>query len=99
MRTDINNIKDEVRNQKDNAKADVREAASHLRAVVGNVQDKLLEFAHDAGAKVSDLVHNGRDKFYDARDQYIDRVREKHVQNNIMTLGAGVLLGLLLRRR
>ena len=36
---------------------------------------------------------------YEARDEYLDRIREKPVQTGLITLGVGLLLGLLLRRR
>jgi ElaB/YqjD/DUF883 family membrane-anchored ribosome-binding protein len=83
----------------------VERAADHVEASLHHATDKVAAGAHRASDKFADASERGRaayDATMDHADEWLDQVRdyvrEKPVQAVAIALGAGWLLGRLLRR-
>ncbi|MBD8874598.1 DUF883 family protein [Rhodanobacter sp. DHB23] len=83
----------------------VGRAADHIEASLHRATDKVAAGAHQASDKFADASERGRaayDATMDRADEWLgqvrDYVREKPVQSVAIALGAGWLLGRLLRR-
>jgi ElaB/YqjD/DUF883 family membrane-anchored ribosome-binding protein len=83
----------------------VERAADHVEASLHRATDKVAAGAHQASDKLADASERGRaayDATMDRADEWLDQVRdyvrEKPVQAVAIALGAGWLLGRLLRR-
>lgn len=80
-------------------------AADHVEEGLHKATDKAAHAANRATDKVSDAAERGREAYGKARDradewldEIRDYVREKPVQSVAIALGAGWLLGRILRR-
>ena len=100
------NINNRTENAIDNAKssartaeANIRDAAGHVRAIGGTVQDNLRDFAYEAGQRVNDYVSAGRERAQHVAEDYADTVRERPIQTSLIALGLGVIVGIFLNRR
>lgn len=83
----------------------VERAADRVEQGVHRATDKAADAAHRAGDKATDFSERGRelyDETMDKADAWLDQardyVREKPVQSVAIALGAGWLLGRILRR-
>lgn len=83
----------------------VERAADHVEASLHRATDKVASGAHHASDKIADVSERGRaayDATMDRTDEWLeqirDYVREKPVQSVAIALGAGWLLGRLVRR-
>ena len=72
-------------------KNDVRDGASNLR-------DDLQNAANRTGRSVREFFHTASDEFNHAADSVTTQIRHKPVQSSLIALGAGFILGALLRR-
>ena len=62
-------------------------------------KEELRAKAHEAGSKVRALYDHARDDVTHAAETVEGHIHDKPVQASVIALGAGLLLGLLLRRR
>jgi hypothetical protein len=60
--------------------------------------ESLNDAAHNAGRKVRGMLHTASDELTHARDYMGAEIRTNPVRSSVIALGAGVLLGALLRR-
>jgi len=60
---------------------------------------ELTAKAHDAGTKVRALYDHASDEVHDLAHTVEGHIQKKPVQASLIALGAGLVLGLLLRRR
>lgn len=88
-----------------NTKDTVDRAADRVEESLHHATDKVAGSAHRASDKAADLGDRGRevyDQTLDRADAFLDQardyVREKPVQSVAIALGAGWLLGRILRR-
>jgi ElaB/YqjD/DUF883 family membrane-anchored ribosome-binding protein len=81
-----------LREQTTKVKEDVRELGRLGREVS---QEKFEQCCESTGG----FVDKGRDKVQVVEDKVVTYVREKPVKSLAMAIGAGALLGFLLRRR
>ncbi|BFI97459.1 MAG: hypothetical protein RSP_29690 [Rhodanobacter sp.] len=98
-------IKQATSNAVAGTKDAVNRAADHIEASLHRATDKAAAGAHQAGDKLADASERGRaayDATMDRADEWLGQmrsyVREKPVQSLAIALGAGWLLGRLLRR-
>ena len=88
--------------EKDNAKADLDQAKRTAKndgiALANAAADDLSEMAHRAGRKVRSYYNAAADEIGDDYGQLTTRIKANPVQSAFIALGAGVLLGALLRR-
>ena len=80
-------------------------AADHVEEGLHNATDKAAQAANRASDKAADITERGRevyDETMDRADEWLEQarvyVREKPVQSVAIALGAGWLLGRILRR-
>lgn len=82
--------------------ADVKLAANkaknEARAGAANVRDELEHAAHRTGRSVREFLHTAGDELSHAQEAVTSQIRHKPVQSTLIALGAGVILGALLRR-
>jgi len=83
----------------------VERAADHVEEGLHNATDKAAQAANRASDKAADITERGRevyDETMDRADEWLEQarvyVREKPVQSVAIALGAGWLLGRILRR-
>jgi ElaB/YqjD/DUF883 family membrane-anchored ribosome-binding protein len=98
-------IKQATSNAVTSTKDAVERAADHVEEGLHRATDKAADVANRASDKAADLGERGRevrDKTLDRADEWMEQarayVREKPVQSVVIALGAGWLLGRLLRR-
>lgn len=98
-------IKQATSNAVAGTKEAVNRAADHIEASLHRATDKAAAGAHHASDKLADAGERSRaayDATMDRADEWLgqvrDYVREKPVQSIAIALGAGWLLGRLLRR-
>lgn len=98
-------VKQATSNAVAGTKEAVDRAADHVEASLHRATDKVAAGAHQANDKLADASERGRaayDATMDRADEWLaqvrDYVREKPVQSVAIALGAGWLLGRLLRR-
>lgn len=58
----------------------------------------MREAAHKAGRKVRHILHQAGDEIHHATDTVAQQIRTNPVQSSVLALGAGLLLGMLIRR-
>lgn len=97
-------VKQATSNAVAGTKEAVDRAADHVEASLHRATDKVAAGAHQASDKIADASERGRaayDATMDRADEWMeqvrDYVREKPVQSMAIALGAGWLLGRLLR--
>lgn len=61
-------------------------------------KDGVLEIANEAGQKVREIFNHYSDDLEHTKEVIEDNIRNKPLQSSLIALGAGVLLGLLIRR-
>lgn len=81
---------DDLANLKNTTK-NYREAAKTAKKEIEAVADK-------AGNKILKLIHSAGDEVIHARDAVTDQIRTNPVRSSLIALGAGFLLGAILRR-
>ena len=69
-----------------------------VRNVAEAAKTDLRQAAYDTGAKVRRLFTNFKDEITDTTGTVTRAVRNKPVQSTLLALGAGFILGSLLRR-
>lgn len=79
-------------------KQDLREAKQDARDIAHHVHDDLQDAAHKAGATVRQLFDSASDELTHAKQAVSEQIHNKPVQSSLIALGAGVILGMLLRR-
>ena len=88
--------------EKENAQNDLKNAERKAKqdglAIANAVSDDLTDFANRAGRKVRSYYNAASDELSDDYGQLTSRIRSNPVQASFIALGAGVLLGALLRR-
>jgi len=88
--------------EKENATNDLKNAERKAKndgiAMANAVGDDLSEIAHRAGRKVRSYYTAAADEISDDYGQLTSRIKANPVQASFIALGAGVLLGALLRR-
>ena len=81
---------------------DFRNTAGALKSDLQNAADKaettLRDTAYNAGRKAKEIWGTASDEISQATDTVTTQIRKKPVQSSLIALGAGVILGLLLRR-
>lgn len=61
--------------------------------------DKYTAKAHEAGVKIRQVIDATTGEVSDVAETVEARIEQKPVQSTLIALGAGLILGLLLRRR
>lgn len=74
-----------------NAKRDIREVTKADRSEVG-------DYAERAGREIRHLIDSAKDEIHQAGDRVKNEIRSNPLRSTGIALGAGVLLGLLIRR-
>ena len=87
------NMKD-MKKTTQNFSSYVRDASDTVEEAGHNIKD----MAGKAGRTIRSLVENSREEITEAADHYKSAVRKNPVQASLLVLGAGVLLGLFLRK-
>jgi ElaB/YqjD/DUF883 family membrane-anchored ribosome-binding protein len=70
----------------------------HLKDAACEMSDNLHEAAHSAGRKVRGMFNTASNEISSAREYVGAEIRSNPVRSSVIALGAGVLLGALLRR-
>lgn len=98
-------VKQATSNAVNTTKETVDRAADRVEESLHHATDKAANTAHRASDKVADISERGReayDETVDRTDAWMEQareyVREKPVQSVAIALGAGWLLGRILRR-
>ncbi len=98
-------IKQATSNAVSSTKETVERAADHVEEGLHRATDKAADAAHKASDKAAQVSERGREVYDETMDradawleQARDYVREKPVQSVAIALGAGWLLGRILRR-
>lgn len=71
---------------------------STLKKSAYEVSDDMHNAAHKAGRSVRNALHSASDEITHASDKVTGEIRGNPVRSSIIALGAGVLIGALLRR-
>ena len=91
-------------------KSDVKAKLSHSEDAVNDLKRKaeetsetvkgdIREIANDAGRRVREFISGCKDELDDTTRTVTLTIRKKPIQSSLIALGAGFLLGALLRRR
>lgn len=87
---------------KDSAAHDLKNGISQAKREAGNVKDEtvhtLSSYANEAGRKVRSLIDNAEESFSHATDRVGSEIRSNPVRSSLIALGAGFILGVLMRR-
>lgn len=70
----------------------------HLKDAACEMGDNLHDAAHSAGRKVRGMLNSASDEISYASEYVGTEIRSNPVRSSVIALGAGVLLGVLLRR-
>lgn len=85
------NVAGDVKTTVYSAKRDARNAA-------GEISDGLSETAAKAGRAVRGYIDTANEEIHQVSDKVAQEIRTNPVRSSLIALGAGVLLGVLLRR-
>ena len=66
--------------------------------VVAEGRDGVLEIANEAGQKVREIFGHYSEDLSHTKEVIEENIRNKPLQSSLIALGAGVLLGMLIRR-
>ena len=91
-KTASQNVANDTKDAAQRAGATVREAADQIGSDARSV-------AHRAGAEARRVFSTAKDEFDHATEFAGGQIRQRPVQATLLALGAGLLLGALLRRR
>lgn len=80
-----------MKNTMEHGKETVRDAALEVR-------DDVYSIANNAGRKLRSTFNSAADEVAHASDAVVSQIRTNPVQSSLIALGAGLLLGALLRR-
>ncbi|MDE3059560.1 MAG: DUF883 family protein [Pseudomonadota bacterium] len=69
-----------------------------FKETAGEVRDDLRQAANQAGRRVRRFIDSTTDTLFDAGDTVTSQVRRHPMQSSLIALGAGFLLGMLIRR-
>lgn len=87
---------------KDNVANDLKSGANNLkneaRDTAYQVTDDLRDVANRTGRKVRGLIDTASDEISHATESVSTQIRTNPVQSSLIALGAGFILGALLRR-
>ena len=87
---------------KDASMTDIKNAASNIRDEAVNTaygaKDDVTKAANKADSKVRNLFNCASDEISHVSDTVTKEIRTNPVQSSVIALGAGFLLGALLRR-
>ena len=89
------NTKEGMQKDAKNAERKMNQEGS---AVIGNINDDLNDVANRAGRKVRSYYSAASDEIHNDYDMVASHIRSNPVQASLIALGAGVILGALLRR-
>lgn len=88
-------------NTKDSLK-DVKSSASNIRDealdTAYEVKDELRSAANQAGRRMRGFLNSATDELNNVTDSVTAQVRKNPVQSSLIALGAGFIIGSLLRR-
>ena len=68
------------------------------QAASQSANEGILEIANEAGQKVREIFGHYSEDLGHTKEVIEDNIRNKPLQSSLIALGAGVLLGLLIRR-
>jgi ElaB/YqjD/DUF883 family membrane-anchored ribosome-binding protein len=74
------------------------DAASSAKKFGNEFKDGLDQTAHDAGQKIRHLYDSASDEIHHARNVVTTEIRTNPIRSSAVALGAGLLLGMLIRR-
>lgn len=84
------------------ARHDASKQAHDLRSAASNVaeiaKEDLVEFAHEAGARVRGFISDYSEEAVNASENLSKSIRKKPLQSALIALGAGFVIGLIARR-
>ena len=87
---------------KDFASQDIKNAANNVKREARNSSDDVVSdlsaYANKAGRKVRNLISTASDEFSHATEVVTGEIRSNPVRSSLIALGAGFVLGALLRR-
>ena len=83
-------------NTKDKANEDA--TVLHVKNAAREVKEDVTDAAHEAGRKVRDFLHTASDEISHVSHSVSTEIRSNPIRSSAIALGAGVLLGMLLRR-
>lgn len=91
-----NDLREDARALKNDAKITASTAKSFVdKTIEGH---NISEFANEAGRKARDYFEQANDQLSDATDKLQNEIKENPLRSGLIALGAGVILGMLLRR-
>ncbi len=79
-------------------KSDLKDAANDAREHADRVGADIKEVAQEAGQKMRHMLDAAGTDLAQLTDTVAAEVRQRPVQSSVIALGAGVILGMLLRR-
>lgn len=90
---------DDVRDGVRRVKGDVESIGDTLRSNTSGLRNNIEDMAREAGQQVRDFASNAETSLSDATSTVTSRIRENPLQSSAIALAAGVVLGMLFRRR
>ena len=88
-----NDIRDEFKP----ARHDIHAAASHAEKLISDAADDVSSYADHANHKIRHFADKARHEVKDAAHHLSDRVRGNPVPAALISLGIGIVLGLVMR--
>lgn len=82
-------------------KSDVKDAAHNAKRMEKSLESDsqdMAQFAHEAGRKVRDYFEVANDTVSQTADRVNDEINAHPMRSTLLALGAGFLIGALLRR-
>lgn len=74
------------------------DAVTNLKNAAHDAGTELHHAANQAGRKVRSMIHSASDEISHVSESVTSEIRANPVRSSLIALGAGVLLGVLLRR-
>ncbi len=81
----------EERSAAENIRANAARIKNDANNAAHTIKEDLNDLAHDAGRHVREMAGN-------VEESFICKIRDNPVQSSLIALGAGVMLGILIRR-
>lgn len=79
-------------------KSDLKDAANDARDHADKVGADIKEVAQEAGQKMRHMMDAAGTDLVELSEKVVAEVRQHPVQSSVIALGAGVIIGMLLRR-
>ena len=87
-----------ARDTSEDVKSDLKDAARKASAHLDETLDKASDYANDAGKKVRSVFDHTTDNVKAATHNVTSEIKQNPLQSSLIALGAGFILGSLMRR-